>query len=135
MLGTGVKEKVTKEGDVTFAHMTKLLKPYIESEKGNKVRIKPKIVIEVGYEEIQKSPTYSSGLALRFPRFLRIRFDRSPDGADDIDRVKRIFEICEESTLRTSGGKNIRNAHFCCCGNSQYMFNGWRALRQILPLW
>ena len=93
MLGTGVKEKVTKLGDVTFAHMTKLLKPHIESEKGNKIKIKPKIVIEVGYEEIQKSPTYSSGLALRFPRFLRIRFDKDPDAADDIHRVKRIFEM------------------------------------------
>ena len=93
MLGTGVKEKKTKSEDVTLADLTKLLKPYIESEKGNEVKIKPKIVIEVSYEEIQKSPTYSSGLALRFPRFLTIRWDKGPDEADDLDRIKRIFEI------------------------------------------
>ena len=76
MLGTGVKEKKTNPEDVTLAEMTKILKPHIISEKGNEVKIKPKIVIEVAYEEIQKSPTYSSGWALRFPRFLRIRWDR-----------------------------------------------------------
>jgi len=92
MLGTGVKEKKTESEDVTLADLTKLLKPYIESEKGNGVKIRPKIVIEVSYEEIQKSPTYASGLALRFPRFLRIRWDKGPDEADDLDRVKKIFE-------------------------------------------
>jgi DNA ligase-1 len=93
MLGTGVKEKKTDSEDVTLADLTKLLKPNIESEKGNEVKIKPKIVIEVSYEEIQKSPTYSSGYALRFPRFLRIRWDKGSDEADDLDRIKRIFEI------------------------------------------
>ncbi len=93
MLGTGVKEKKTNPNDVTFEDLTKLLKPNIESEKGNEVKIKPKVVIEVAYEEIQKSPTYSSGFALRFPRFLRIRWDKGPDEADTIERIKRIYEI------------------------------------------
>lgn len=93
MLGTGVKEKKTNPEDITFADLTKLLKPNIISEKGNEVKIKPKVVIEVAYEEIQKSPTYSSGLALRFPRFLRIRWDKGPDETDTLDRIKRIFEI------------------------------------------
>jgi DNA ligase-1 len=93
MLGTGVKEKKTESDDVTFADLTKLLRPNIESEKGNEVRIKPKIVIEVAYEEIQKSPTYSSGYALRFPRLLRIRFDKGPEEADDLNRINKIFKI------------------------------------------
>jgi len=93
MLGTGVKEKKTDSDDVTFADLTKMLKTNIESEKGNEVKIKPKIVIEVAYEEIQKSPTYSSGYALRFPRLLRVRWDKGPDEADDVERVKKIFEM------------------------------------------
>jgi DNA ligase-1 len=94
MLGTGVKEKKTKQDDVTMEDLTKLLKPYIESEKGNFVKIKPKIVIEVAYEEIQKSPAYSSGFALRFPRFVRIRSpEKGPDEADTIERIKHIYEI------------------------------------------
>lgn len=93
MLGTGVKEKKTLENDVTFKELTKILKPYIEFEKGNEIKIKPKIVIEVAYEEIQKSPTYSSGYALRFPRLLRLRIDKGPEEADDLDRLERIFRM------------------------------------------
>jgi DNA ligase-1 len=93
MMGTGVKEKKTLPNDVTFKELTKILKPYIEFEKGNEIKIKPKVVIEVAYEEIQKSPTYSSGYALRFPRLLKIRWDKGPEEADDLDRLERIFKI------------------------------------------
>ena len=92
MLGTGVKEKKTKPEDVTFAQLTKMIKPHIESEKGNKVKIKPKIIIEVAYEEIQRSPTYESKFALRFPRFIRLRPDKSPKQADDIKRMETIYK-------------------------------------------
>jgi DNA ligase-1 len=93
MLGTGVKEKKTNPEDFTLLEMTKLLKPYVESEKENEVKIKPKVVVEVAYEEIQKSPTYSSGWALRFPRFVRIRWDKSAEEADDLERIKKLYEI------------------------------------------
>jgi DNA ligase-1 len=91
MIGTGIKEKEQKYEDVTFTQLTKLLKPYIEHEKGRDIKIKPKIVVEVAYEEIQKSPNYSSGYALRFPRVVRIRFDRKPDGSDTLDRLEDLY--------------------------------------------
>ena len=92
MMGTGLKEKKSEqEGSATLKEITKLLKPYIESESGSFVRFKPKIAIEVAYEEIQKSPTYVSGFALRFPRFIRLRPDKSADEADTIERVKTLF--------------------------------------------
>src|SRR3989338_762941 len=68
-VSTGLKEK--DEEGLSFNKMTKMLRPLVMSEKGKEVKIKPSIVIEVGYEEIQKSPTYSSGFALRFPRVMR----------------------------------------------------------------
>jgi DNA ligase-1 len=88
MIGTGIKEK--SEG-VTFDMLTKLLKPCIESEKGSSVRIKPKLVVEVAYEEIQRSPNYSSGFALRFPRVIQIRSDKGPGSADTVERIERLF--------------------------------------------
>jgi DNA ligase-1 len=91
MIGTGIKEK-DPEGGVTFEGLTKLLKPHIESEKGSRVSIKPRVVVEVAYEEIQKSPTYSSGYALRFPRVVSIRRDRSPDDIDSIERIDRLYQ-------------------------------------------
>ena len=93
MLGSGLKEKKTDKEDITMEELTKLLKPHIESEKGNEVRIKPQFVVEVAYEEIQKSPTYSSGYALRFPRLLRVRTDKGPEEADDLNRIEKIFKI------------------------------------------
>ncbi|MCK4531731.1 MAG: ATP-dependent DNA ligase, partial [Candidatus Aenigmarchaeota archaeon] len=88
MMGTGIKEK--GEG-VTFEDLTKQLKPFMEKEKGKSVKIKPKIVIEVAYEEIQKSPNYSSGYALRFPRLLKIRVDKSPSDADDVEKMEKLY--------------------------------------------
>jgi DNA ligase-1 len=82
-LGTGLTDEQFKE-------MTELLKPLIIEEKGQEVKIKPKIVVEVAYEEIQHSPTYSSGYALRFPRLVRIRSDK---GLLDIDTTERVDEL------------------------------------------
>ncbi len=92
MMGTGLKEKESEqEGSATLKEMTKLLKPLVESESGSSVRFRPKIVIEVAYEEIQKSPTYVSGFALRFPRFIRLRPDKSTGEADTIERVRILY--------------------------------------------
>ncbi len=99
MLGTGIKEKKSSPEDVTFEELTELLKPYIEQQKGTQVKIKPKIVVSVDYQEIQRSPNYASGFALRFPRFIAIRYDKSPEEADTIERVKYLYE------LQRKGGK------------------------------
>ncbi len=95
MMGSGIKEKEAEagKGEITLEAITKMLKPLITSESSGMVKIKPKIVIEVAYEEIQKSPTYSSGYALRFPRFVRMRPDKGADEADTISRVKALSEI------------------------------------------
>ncbi len=91
-LGTGIKEKA-EGGGVSFEDLTELLKPHIEKEEGRIVKIKPSVVVEVAYEEIQKSPHYTSGYALRFPRLVSIRDDKSPHEVDTIERVEKIYEI------------------------------------------
>lgn len=88
MMGTGIKEKESQ--GTSFTGLTKMLRPNIIGEKGNRVRVKPKIVIEVAYEEIQKSPNYDSGFALRFPRLVRMRDDK---GLRDVDTTKRLQEL------------------------------------------
>jgi DNA ligase-1 len=93
MMGTGIKEKKGGPDDITFADLTRMLKPHIESQKGSEIRIKPKIIIEIEYEEIQMSPTYKSGFALRFPRFIRLRPDKSPEQADTNERLLEIYKM------------------------------------------
>jgi DNA ligase 1 len=89
-VSTGLKE-LPQEG-TTFEQMTELLKPLIRLEKGKTVILKPEAVIEVQYEEIQASPTYSSGFALRFPRFVRLRnMEKSVDDIDDTGRIKELY--------------------------------------------
>ncbi|MBU1850709.1 MAG: ATP-dependent DNA ligase [Nanoarchaeota archaeon] len=94
-VGTGVKEKA--EEGLSFGELTELLKPLIKTEKGREVTFKPEIVLEIQFEEIQKSPTYSSGYALRFPRVKTLREDRSPEDACTLDRIKEEFEAQKKS--------------------------------------
>jgi DNA ligase 1 len=81
---TGEKDEVVSKG-TTYAEMTKLLKPLITETKGKEVRVKPKLVVSVTYQNIQGSPSYSSGLAMRFPRITAFRPDR---GVGDIAGLK-----------------------------------------------
>ncbi len=87
-VSTGVKEKAA---GLTYKEMTKMLKPLIIKEHGKEVIVKPKIIIEVGYEEIQKSPSYSSGFALRFPRVLRYRGNEKT--LAEINTIKDVEKI------------------------------------------
>jgi len=85
MMGTGLTEE-------EYETMTKTLQPLIVKSEGRTVEIKPKIVVEVGYQEIQKSTNYASGYALRFPRLVRIRPDKGTDDVDTIERLESLFK-------------------------------------------
>lgn len=74
-VGTGISEK-DEAGKVTFEQLTELLKPIIKKEDGKNIEVEPKIVVSITYQDIQKSPTYSSGWALRFPRITALREDK-----------------------------------------------------------
>ena len=90
-VGTGIKEIKDDLGSVTFTQLTDLLKPFIIEEKGKDVKVSPKIVVEIEYEEIQKSSTYESGFALRFPRVKTLRYDRGPEDSSTLNGVETFF--------------------------------------------
>jgi DNA ligase-1 len=79
-----------------------LLKDTVISEQGKEVRFEPSLVLEVGYAEIQKSPNYESGYALRFPRLIRIRDDKDIGEIDTIEGLRLRYE--RESMLKGNGG-------------------------------
>ena len=58
-------------------------------EKGKTVEIKPKIIVSVTYQEIQKSPNYKSGFALRFPRMKALRPDRGLKDIASLEEIKQ----------------------------------------------
>ena len=78
--------------DEDLENLTNLIKPLVESEHIKEVKVRPKLVVEIGFEEIQRSPTYASGYALRFPRVKRIREDKSSEDADDLERMAKLYE-------------------------------------------
>ncbi len=89
-VSTGLKEK--EEEGLSFKGLTKRLKPLIEKESGREVKVKPKIVVTVIYQNIQDSPTYASGFALRFPRITRLRPDRSVNDIATLSEIKRDYK-------------------------------------------
>ncbi len=86
-VSTGLKEK--EEQGLSFKEMTKILKPLIKEEQGKHVLVKPEIVVSVAYQNIQKSPSYTSGFALRFPRIMRLRPDRSVNDIAKIEEIRK----------------------------------------------
>lgn len=78
--------------DAEIIEMTRRLKELAKKEEHRKVLVVPKIVVEVTYNEVQKSPKYKCGMALRFARINRIRNDKTAEEADTIQRVREIYE-------------------------------------------
>ena len=86
--------------DKEIIDMTERLKNLIMEEEPHRVVVTPSIVVEVAYNEIQKSPKYECGMALRFARITRIRDDKTPEEADTIQTVREIYEKQYEKKAR-----------------------------------
>ena len=108
----GVREKdqiktVTKVGtgltDEQFRELKKRLK---RIEVGKKPKefvvhknlepdfwVTPSLVVEIAADEITKSPTHTAGFALRFPRLIKFRDDKSVNQATTLSEVKRLFKL------------------------------------------
>ncbi len=87
---SGLKEKEGEEG-ITYKEMDKLLQPLVTRTKGNQVTVKPKIVVSVTYQNVQPSPTYSSGYALRFPKITHYRPERGVHDIATVEDIKKEF--------------------------------------------
>jgi DNA ligase 1 len=84
-VSTGLKE--LKDEGLSFGEMTDMLEKLVLKVDGRRVTVKPEIVVSVQFQNVQRSPTNSSGFALRFPRILRLRVDR---GAGDVATVGEV---------------------------------------------
>lgn len=78
--------------DQQFAEMTERLHRLAVADDGSTVRVRPEIVVEVEYNEIQRSPTYRSGLALRFARIARVRDDKAAGQATTLGELRDLYE-------------------------------------------
>ena len=78
--------------DKEIDEMTERLKQIIVEDNGNRILVKPEIVLEVAFDTIQKSDRHNSGFALRFPRIKNIRIDKSLKDIDTLEKVRQIYK-------------------------------------------
>jgi DNA ligase-1 len=78
--------------DEEFRSMTARLQALQIGDDGYTVTVRPEVVVEVAYNEIQRSPQYSSGFALRFARISRIRDDKGPQQATALTELRALYE-------------------------------------------
>lgn len=78
---------------VTDEEIAQLTELFLSISLGGSTRVhqvRPQVVLEIAFDQIQKSARHAGGFALRFPRIKRIRWDKTPA---DADRLERVVEI------------------------------------------
>jgi DNA ligase 1 len=78
--------------DRQFTEMTERLRSLRVDDDGYTVSVRPEVIVEVTYNEIQRSPQYSSGFALRFARITRIRDDKGPAQITTLSELQALYD-------------------------------------------
>jgi len=96
-IGTGLTDLQFRELKKRLSELESKTKPkeYGKVEKNliPDVWVQPSLVVEIAADEITVSPTHSSGYALRFPRLVKLRDDKSKDQATTKKEIVRLFEL------------------------------------------
>jgi DNA ligase-1 len=77
--------------DETLAWQTEALQARAIGREGHIVHVRPELVVEIAFNDLQESPIYPGGLALRFARVKRYRPDKRAADADTIATVREIY--------------------------------------------
>jgi DNA ligase-1 len=77
--------------DEMLAWQTTRLQELEASRDGHTVYVRPELVVEVAFNDLQASPQYPGGLALRFARIKGYRPDKSAGDADTMDTLREIY--------------------------------------------
>ncbi len=78
--------------DAEIAAMTEVFKRTAIAQHGPVFEVEPTVVLEIAFDRIQESSRHKSGYAMRFPRIVRIRDDKTVEQISTIDEVRRIYE-------------------------------------------
>ena len=77
--------------DAVLTWQTERLQELAVARDDYVVHVRPELVVEIAFNDIQASPHYPGGMALRFARVKRYRPDKQPDDADTVDTVRALF--------------------------------------------
>lgn len=79
--------------DAEISNLTEYFKQHTLEDYGFRRSVEPTIVLEVAFNNIQRSDRHESGYALRFPRIVRLRPDKPVSEIDTLDRVKELYAL------------------------------------------
>jgi DNA ligase-1 len=79
--------------DREILELTRLFEERALSRHGPVLVVAPEVVLEVAFDGVQPSPRHASGFALRFPRIVRWRRDKTVADIDDLSRVEALYRM------------------------------------------
>jgi DNA ligase-1 len=85
--------KVSNLSEETMEELKKIVESTKAGHDEEGVFVKPSIVAEVTYQEIQISDEYTSGYALRVPKVIRFRPDKHIDDIDTLEKLNRLYDL------------------------------------------
>jgi DNA ligase-1 len=77
--------------DETLRWQTETFPPLATRVEGHVMHLRPEVVAEIAFNDVQGSPRYPGGFALRFARLVRYRPDKTPAEADTIETVRELY--------------------------------------------
>lgn len=99
--------------DAEIAEMTRWFEAHTIARFGRFRQVEPAVVVEIAFDVIVRSQRHASGFALRFPRIVRIRDDKTPDEIDTVATVTALFEGLQHGSenLVTAGARKAVEAN------------------------
>ena len=85
--------------DAEFAEVDRVIRQTTIEKFGPVRSVKPSLVFELGFEGINRSPRHKSGIAVRFPRMLRIRTDKPLHEADTLGHLVTLLAAAGAGTM------------------------------------
>lgn len=100
-IGTGLSDEQWRQLNTKISKITLDKKPKVfEVDKNLEpdIWVSPSLVVEILSDEITKSPIHKASLALRFPRLIRFRDDKTPEQVTTLEELKKLFEMQKSSS-------------------------------------
>lgn len=92
--------------DALLEWQTRELSAREVGREGHVVHVRPELVVEIAFQELEASPRYPGGVALRFARVKGYRPDKRPDEADTLQTVLAQFEAQRGAGQNQDGGED-----------------------------
>ncbi len=110
--------------DAEIAEMTRHFQAITLRDHGRFRSVVPEVVVEIAFDRIQRSSRHRSGFALRFPRIVRLRADKSPGEIDTLDTVEGLFAAQASGRILLATGSGGETERIAATGETEQPASG-----------